>query len=299
MAIATAPTLSSIVVESLKKAGHRDPASDVTLLKRAKEEWMQEIFNDIWMRSEISGNTRLKTLQTTAIAISVDNQRKYGLPDDFNEELNVEILDGDDTGTAQSGTVNSVTLESGEDISQANAEGRYVLMTSGTSKGQYREILTYNTTTLVATIDQNWDTGKTPVSGDTYLVINRHYETDELGIDELDEVLEPTIPGLPRYFAKFEDQFYFNKPFDKATYGLRLRYFANIHNVDLAEGSGKLITKIFTNWQAILKEGMKMKAEQSLKSTEYRETKQNYEELMAHLIMKEIPYGGELKQLVL
>ena len=298
MPIATAPTANSICTEALKKAGFGKKISSTDLL-RAKNEWLQEVFSDIWTRSERSGNTRLKTLQTTAMAISVDNQRQYDLPVDFNEELNISILDGDDTGTAQAGTISGVTLESGEDISQADAEGRYYLGTGGTSKGQYRAILTYNTTTFVAAVDRNWDTTKTPVKDDKYLIVNRHYDTDEIGMDELDETLEPTIPGRPTEFSKFGDQFYFDRPFDKATYGLRLRYYANIHNVDLAEGSGNLITKIYTNWHNILKTGIQMKAEGSIKASEHRDTKREYEQLLVHLVAKEIPFGGEMKQFIM
>src|SRR3972149_263482 len=108
MASFASPTADSIVIEGMKKGGIRAPQpSDI---KRAKEEWLQEIFNDIWMTSERTGNTRLKTLQTTAVAIGVDNQRQYDLPADFDEELVITILDANDTGTAQSGTINTVTL---------------------------------------------------------------------------------------------------------------------------------------------------------------------------------------------
>lgn len=297
MATATAPTAVSIVTEGMKAAGMRTlSASDIS---RARDEWLQEIFNDIWMSFESSGNTRLKTLQTTAIAIGVDNQRQYDLPVDFDEELVVNILDGDDTGTSQGGTSSTVTLESGEDISQSDAEGRYILMTGGTSKGQYRQCVSYNTTSLAATIDRNWDDGKTPAGGDTYLVVKQHHLIEEIGISELDEILEPTVPGLPTTFAKFGDQFFFERPLDKATYGLRLRYYANIHKLDLAESSSALITKIYTNWQQVLKTGIKMKAESNMKAAEFSQTQALYFRLVSNLINKEIPYGGELTQLTM
>ena len=272
-------------------AGIRTPSVSDT--KRAREEWMQEILNDIWNKSSSSGNTRLKTLQATAMAISVDNQRHYTLPPDFNEELRVSILDGDHTGTAQGGTINTVTLQSDEDISQADAEGRYILMTGGTSKGQYAQIISYNTTTKAAIVHKNWDTTKTPANGDTYSIIHKFYDVDEVGVDEMDELITPTNPGLPTRFMKFNDVFIFDVPFDKSTYGIQLRYYANIHNVDLAEGDGTLITKIYTNWQSVLKEGIQWKAEKSMHDDAYKSTKAEYEESLLSLILKELPYGGE------
>ena len=194
MAVATVPTAESISTEGLKRAEIISPSQ--TQISRAVDTWMQELFNDIWNRSIVTGDTRLKTLQTTSVSISVDNQRRYQLPPDFSEELSISILDATDTGTVQSGTSNTVTLESGEGISQETAEGKYYLSTSGTSKGQYREILIYNTSTLIATVDINWDTNKTPVSGDKYAIIDKHYDITEIGVNELDEILNPTNPSM-------------------------------------------------------------------------------------------------------
>lgn len=296
MTIATLPTIETITTEGMKKAGLRDITAE--RLTRAKDEWLQELLNDIWMRGQITGNTRLKTLQATSVAIGVDNQRQYDLPTDFEEELVITLMDGDNTGTAQTGTLTSVTLQSGEDISQADAEGRYIVMTSGTSKGQFRPIIGYNTTSLVATIDRSWDSGKTPASGDGYLIVDTYKELDEIGIRELDESANPTSPGVPANFAKYGDQFFFDKPLDKATYGMRLRYYANIHHIDMVEGSGTLITKILTNWQGVLKTGIHMKALDSIKSTDVSRVTKIYEQMVANLIMKEIPFGGELQQLI-
>ncbi|TAL13942.1 hypothetical protein EPN95_04615 [Patescibacteria group bacterium] len=297
MAIAAAPTSDSIAKEGLRKGGIRTPQP--AEIERAKEEWLTELFNDIWMTSERAGSTRLKTLQMTAIAIGVDNQRQYDLPSDFDEELIVTVLDSAETGTAQAGTISTVTLAAAEDISQANAEGRYVLMTSGTSKGQYRQIIGYNATTKVASVANNFDSGKTPVSGDAYAVIDTLRKLDEIDMSELSEYTNPVSPGLPAFFAKYNDKFYFDRPLDKSTYGLLLNYYSNLMLIDREEGSGKLMTKILTNWHGILVMGIKMKTEETIHSTEVRQTKTDYNEMKANLVAKEIPFGGELTQLIL
>jgi len=297
MALATAPTADSIVQEGLKKGGIRTP--QVGDIKRAKEQWLQEIFNDIWMTSERTGNTRLKTLQTTAIAIGVDNQRQYDLPSDFDEEMVITILDATDIGAAQSGTISTVTLASDEDITQVTAEGKYVLMYSGTSKGQYRQIIGYNTTTKVASLASNFDSTKTPASGDGYAIIDDYNELEEFSMDELADYANPTEPGLPAYFAKYNDKFYFDRPLDKSTYGMLLNYYSNLMKIDLSEGDGNLITKIYTNWRSILTTGIKMKTEENIHSTEYKQTKADYQEMLMKLVLKETPYGGEMVGFIL
>jgi len=294
MAVQTPPTADALCTESMKMAGIDRPSPEQ--VKRAKEIWLQQILSSIWMESERTGNTRLKTLHTTAIAISVDNQRVYDLPSNFDEELEITILESTHTGSAQSGTNASVVLASDEDISQGDAEGRYILMTGGASKGQYREIISYDTATVTATPHRNFDNAKTPASGDTYGIVDQRTELKEFNIVELGELSSATTPGRPTRFAKHKRQFYFDKPFDAATYGLLLRYYANIHKIDLTEGEGTLMTQILTDWQDILYTGVQWKAQQSIHDSSWKETYALFKDMLNNLIEKEIPYGGEMMQ---
>ena len=61
------------------------------------------------------------------------------------------------SGTCQSGTSSTVTLEAGEESLDHFFDFMYMYISDGTGAGQYRDIETYDGTTKVATITENWD----------------------------------------------------------------------------------------------------------------------------------------------
>ena len=293
MATPTNPTGTSICTEALKRAGYLDPATNYSaLLTRSEDEWLEEIKDDIWNTAELNGDTRLKTLQTIAVQISVDNQGEYSAPTDFDEEQIIEILDGAHTGTAQAGANTTMTLESGEDISQVDAEGAYLLITGGTGVNGLRQITSYDTSTEIATVASAWDTN--PDNTSTYLVVNSFTALREMHVTEMPS--SRTSPAKPTMFYKVNEglttKFVFNTPCDKATYGIRTRYYANIHEVDLVEGS-TLISKVFKNWRSVLTEGVYMKALEDKSDSDHAVAESKYERLKDNLIRREISYGGE------
>lgn len=290
MAVPTAPTATSLVTDALIMAGI--PIPTPSQISHAKDSILERVKNEIWSKVLINGDTRLKTLQKSAISIGIINQRRYSVPTEFSEELTVSILDGDTTGIAQGGASLSITLAATETMSKVDAEGNYILMVSGTSKGQYREILSYDSTTKIAVPAIDWDSGKTPVSGDNYLIINKSYDMKEQHQSDLDSVTNPTVVGRPSYFSKFGDEIYFNKPLDKV-YGIRMRFYANLSLVDLTEGSTTLITKIYRNWQAVLEQGIYARKLKELDDNSYRQALQDFERMVENLLLKELPYGGE------
>lgn len=293
MATPTNPTGTSICTEALKKAGYDDPATNfASLLTRAEDEFLEEIKDDIWNTAEFNGNTRLKTLQSIDVQISVDNQSEYSAPTDFDEEQEIEILDGTHTGTAQAGDNTTITLESGEDISQVDAEGAYLLVTGGTGVNGLKQIVSYDTATLIATVESAWATN--PDNTSTYLVVKTFNKLTESNITEL--AASRTSPAPPTTFHKVNEglttKIIFNTPCDKATYGIRIRYYANIHEIDLVEGS-TLISKIFKNWRAVLAQGVFMKILEDNSDSDHTVAESKYERLKGNLIRREISYGGE------
>lgn len=87
MAAPTAPTLTSIVTEGLKKAGYASPST--AMISRASGEWMEEIKADIALV-----NKRLKTLQASASGTTtVSGSSTYALASDFGEELAIRFAD--------------------------------------------------------------------------------------------------------------------------------------------------------------------------------------------------------------
>jgi hypothetical protein len=291
MAIIDNPTVSDICMEGLRLGGIVNPG--IKELKRAENTWLPLILNEIWQYGEEENfDRRLKTLQTTAICIAVVGQRRYPLPSNFSEEFSVSILDWTDTGTVQTGAGSTVTLESDEDITEAVAVGKYYLGLTGTSKGQFRQITAYNTTTKVATVDVAWDSSKTPISGDTYAIIDEQKKLGEAHQSSTDEDLTPHDNEKPTKFSKYNDEFYFDNVPDQ-TYGIRLRYYANLSLIDWEEGSGTLMSKILRNWQHLLVRGIVKYTKEGNDDDGFNAAVQLFDRALKRLYLKEAPYGED------
>jgi hypothetical protein len=291
------PTAVGMCQEALRMAGFNESQVS-TKLSRAKTIWLPSILKDIWSRAERTGNTRLKSLQITKVAVSVENQRVYGLPSDIDEELTVCILSGDHTGTAAGGSTNTVQLAAAEDAAAADVEGNYILMLSGNSALQYREAIDYDEGTQIATMHATWDSGSEAQAGDTYLVVNQQLWLSEINSKELDELNPPTVVSRPTRFSKYNDQIYFNNPFPAGPFGIMLRYFANVQFIDTTEGATTDITRIYRNWQTSIELGLEYLARKDAQDSTWKEIYNVYEEAVGNLIRKEIPYGGEMAQLI-
>lgn len=63
-----------------------------------------------------------------------------------------------ETGTAQAGGTNTITLNSGASTYTDYYKSMRVTITSGTGSGQSANVIAYNGTTKVATVDANWST---------------------------------------------------------------------------------------------------------------------------------------------
>lgn len=297
MAIATNPTLSGLVTEALKKAGHSAPTA--TQITRATDEWFQEILNDIWTAAVAANNIRLKSLQETLIDVSILNTRTLDLPEDFEEEEDeaFTILDGTHRDTAQAGGASSITLASDEDATQAEVEGKFMLLTGGLGENGYRQAVSYDTSTKIALTDSAWDT--TPDSTSTYLIVNKFHlvEEDSLG-DFYGQSADPA-PGIPSFYTRYNRQIIFDRPFDKATYGIRIPYFMNIHEVDLTEGATTRITRILQNWRNVIALGLQYKGEEDEDLAESQRTQASYASAVGRLIAREIAFKTGKIQLVL
>ena len=231
---------------------------------------------------------------------SVDGQRTLALGEAHDEELTVEILDGSRRATAQTGTSTSITLVSTDTSTAANAEGRWIFLTGGTGVDQIRQITDLNTSTLVATVDSAWDT--TPDSTTTYLIVDNIYGPEngmeEVHVSEIEASATPE-KGRPTQFAKYNRDIIFNRAFDRSTYGIRVRYYMNIHEVDRTEGSTERYTRILQNWQSTLMAGVTWKIMEDIDDSRQLAKKGAYEASKTALLIKEIPYGAEFGGFVL
>jgi len=293
MAKPTSPTARSIATQGLIRAGHPTPSPE--LLKRAETQWIPELVNEILTLARTTGDGVLRTLHTTAVALTVANLREYAVPGDYDSDMVLTLLDGTSRGTVQAATLQDVTLAASESISQTDAQGSYILMTAGTSAGQYRQITAYDATTKVATVADAWDVGKTPLAADTYMIVERQCDMDEEFSKEFDENTLNTVSGPPQCWMQFGNSLYLDPPPEKV-YGLRLRYYADPTQVDLTD---PIWTAIYERWQAALTAGVKLYAEEELDDDRSKRTRENFATLIGGVIARERPYEDEFEGLTL
>lgn len=83
------------------------------------------------------------------------------------------------TGTAQGGSNNSITLSAGASAQNDIYNGDVIKIYGGTGQGQTRVIVNYNGTTKVATVDNNW--AQNPDITSTYSVTQVHAPKTDAG----------------------------------------------------------------------------------------------------------------------
>lgn len=282
------PTVTNIKTEALNMAGVDSPSADD--LTRA-DKWFQEVLDHIWLTSFKSGNTRLKGLENGYLDISTDNIRTLALPEDFDQEISVNVWDSavasDDRGTAQSGTNTTIKLASGEDITQVAAEGKYIIITGGTGVDEFKQITAYNATTKVATVESAWTTN--PDSTSTYLVVTKNRPLIRADVREFDDDAGTPAPGIPSEFTVHDQTMIFNRPWDTSTYGVFVRYHMHIHQVNLTEGNTTRIVRLLRNWRHVLTVGIAYKALESEDNDKYLFKKQEFDQGVVALTVKDQP----------
>jgi hypothetical protein len=283
-------TANKMVAESLKQAGLTNPSGE--LLNRVRDEWLKRIVQDVLDRSQVDDRGYLESLHVRTVAIGEVNRARYKLPSDYDQELTVDLLDATTTGLSQSGSASSVTLASSEDITQVDAEGRFLLMRAGESKGQYRQIMTYNTTTKVAVLDASWNNGKIPAAGDTYAVIDKSYRVNREVPERMLNQTSPRRPGRPCEFSVYERELIFDRPLDKK-YGISLWYYSNPIGLPLSDDTWG---RILIQWMNVFTLGIKYRALQEADDEIFINVQSDYEISMAALLHRERDAGSEFVQ---
>ena len=294
MAAPTNPTVTNLVTEAFNKVNISSPSS--AQLTRGQTYYFEEIKNDLWTRAEIRGNTKFRSLQTFEVQVTTIGKSKYDFASDYDEVFSITLLDGEHTDTAQAGASTTITLASDEDITEADAVGEYLLITSGTGAtdtDNLRQIVAYNTTTKVATVDRTWTTN--PDSTSVYVVVNEIVELDKDHIENVGGLggTNTTIGQASGYSVLVEDEnerFILDKPPDKATYGLLIRYYANIHEIDT---SSTLYLRLLQDWRWTFTYGIASRVAQNEDDNKYQILLNDYEVRANQLLDKEIPYDEE------
>jgi hypothetical protein len=285
VAVQTAPTLRTIVMEALRRAnpGVEPDKSDI---QRAEREWMPEIKSDIVRRE-----TKLKSLYVTSTAIIKEGLSRYANPDDYGSDLTLVLLNGSTTGTAQAGSASSITLASDEDLTEANALGKEIIVTSGTGKGSLSQITSYSTTTLVAGVEPDFESAPGASSG--YMVVDDYRALNKKTIRLLDRQTQQTASGKPIDYHpttnKSVDEFTL-RPVPDATYGLKMRYYADLLTLDLTSA---LMLRLYRKWKNVFVQGIYYKKLSDLDDDRKNTERSLYFSMLLELLMDETKDLGE------
>jgi hypothetical protein len=249
---------------------------------------MDEIKNDIWKR--IKG---LKFLQITSHGVIPRGQSKYSNPTDFSNNLNLTLLDGTVTGTAQAGSPSSITLAAGESSAEGDLIGKEILILSGSGAASLSQITSYDEATKEVGVTPDFYAA--PGAGSTYLVITSEYPVFEKHIGLIQDYRSLSL-GRPEHFFPTGDEdygeFILNCPPDKQ-YGARLRYYANIMKLDTA---GTLISTLYLNNRNLWLSGIKWKILDENKHAEMGIGRQEYFAELNKLVFSDA-YGIDMNNL--
>lgn len=285
MSAPTLPTIDDIVEEGLAQAKNKNPSSSTT--SRAKNEWMEQIKNDISRLAR-----RPRWLQITSHGILTRGQSRYSNPTDFGHDLSLVLLDGIVTGTAQDGSASSITLQAGSSVSESDMVGHDILVTSGAGSASLSQCTAYNTSTLIASVTPNFNTA--PGASSTYMVVTNEYEVAP-GHVRISDNTKLVSRGRPETFSQIGDEdygeFVFDRPLDKS-YGARLRYYADIGRLDL---NGTHIQTLYYKWRNLWISGIKAREMAENDDTESTNAMNEYK---SHLnLLRADQYGMDLNNM--
>jgi len=291
----TAPTATTLVTEAYNKVGMANPSP--AQLTRAETYFLEEVKHDMWTQTHDNGEpVRYKNLQNRSVDITTVGISQVALPTDFDQMMSISLLDGTHTGTAQAGAALTITLEDGEDASEEDVVGNFILVTGGTAENELRQVTTYSTSTYLATVTQAW--GTNPDSTSTYRIIDTETELDLEDINEVGLIGSSWDTGTPSSFAYVNEgankYILFNKPPDASTYGILFRYYSNIHLIDTSEGT-TIMTAIYRDWRNAFVYGVASKIAEDEDDSKYQVLKTEYEREVQDIIAKELPYYNEFE----
>lgn len=289
MAIPTAPTVTSLVREGLRQARIFNPTSlQLTLYQT---EVMEQLKNELWTALK-----QAKPLQTFSYTILVPGQSRYSCPTDYSSDLTMVIMTGLVTGTAVSGTLNSLTIpESIGTLSPDQTLGKDLMITGGTASSSCSQIIgvTQNvngTTTL--TVYPNFQA--IPDGTSTFMLVDNQYPVEQDHIANYDKFRSAGLDRPRKFYPMGDedfDEFTFDVPPDATfTYGLRMRYFVNIMTLDL---NSVLMGTLYQKFREYWIKGIKAQALSDNDDTSAQEAFAERNMKLQELIMSQ-QYGTDL-----
>lgn len=291
MSISTPPILSSLVIESLRRAGYSKPSGE--LQARATERWLEEIKAELWARAR-----DLKSLQSKAITILTKGVQQYSNPNDYASDMSIKFATGGIYGTAQAGATNTITLASSFTGTAADIVGKEIVVSSGVGVGGISTVYGYVPGTKIASVSPDFSTA--PINGSGYVILDYYQTLTESPIWENGNSQFSQDKGYPLYYLPFGDgtngKFLLNPiPWreDNQPMVLINRYKADLTEADAV---GPLMLTLYQKWQPLWISGLRWKALQNDDDSRAPGVFQEYQKSLRDLVNAE-NYGNTLNEL--
>ncbi len=292
MAAPDAPTRTALATQGLIKSGYSSPSS--TLITRAEDFYINEVMNDIHILAK-----KPKFLHTTSVLVLTEGQNRYSNPTDYSSDMEMTLLFGSLSGTAQAGSISSITLAAGSALAVADIIGKEILITGGTGKASMSQVVTYDSSTEVATVSPNFTTA--PDNTSTYMRVDTYKHLHQTPSFEFDRIVDlETELDEPSNFMPLGDSnegefVLYPTPYNTGgiIYGLRLRYYANIMELDL---TSTLISTIYSRLRNVFIAGVKARQLEDDDDNRQVVAKQEYNSILQSVILRE-QYGMDLSGL--
>lgn len=249
MTMPTQPTATTIVTEALTRFlnGGTPDTDEIT---RGIDYGLEKVKRDI-----MGIGKTWKPLTETIYRMTKVGVSHYDNPADFEKSVSVGLMSGTHIGALSAVASTSVmTLNVAEDALQREAEGKILLITSGTGVNQAQVIDDYSFATKVVTLSAALTTQPIPTDG--YMIVDSIKDLNEITINRYDQYQYPGIPGAPVRYVPIPNttvgQVAFH-PIPNAVFGIRHRYYIDLMKLDTA---GTRYSTILRKWANILEQGV-------------------------------------------
>ena len=242
-------TVAETVEEALKRGGIVSPSA--TQITEATDYQLREVAKDIHAKLET-----MPLLLTTAVDTCVVGQSVYAWPTDAYSINSVVLLNASDdfTGTAQSGGATSITLAADFTSETETMQGRWIVITGGTGVDQIRQIVNYDDSTKVVTVDAAWTTN--PAVSSTYMIPDLHRKLfDQSKAYHYDYNAAPYDSGMAVSGSMHGREIWLDRAPDRA-YVIWWDYWADIDRIDV---TGTIYLRLIRDYFNIFIEGIAAK----------------------------------------
>lgn len=277
MGIPGDPTTLSLAAAAARQGGMPNATVSSAAISAYSVDWYEGVKVQLWQAS-----TYDELLNTTAVLLTSVGSRRIGngLPSDFDHETTLRVFDGPDAsrGTFQAATVGAVQLAAAFSAVASETLGRYIFTLSGTGRGQYAAIASYNNTTKWATTDVAYVTQ--PTSTSTYCVAQTSWDIPQRDLPSFSADM-----GQPARYRMIATICEVEPPSDRI-YPILLFYGANLTRLD---DSGYLFTRHLRERLAYWKQGLKVQVMEQFDDDRYDTQEAKWQGMLAN-------YGAKNKQ---